>query len=271
MESKLHLMIPLESLRWKELEHAYGAADDTPGLLQALAADEKLDETWHELWSSICHQYSVYSATFAAIPHLVALAEDCDFEKKVSIHHLIGAVCVYGTFEGEPLPEDIRQSADIAIKRMARISSAMLAHDFARSDSNKPDRYFLQAHLGLWLGKHPVISEIGIADCIDYGINVLCPQCYERLEILPSDVAANGIIDESARAQGLAYGMRLIDEVTEEEWTTDSMVEIAAALATKFGDAELATIIQDFKAEWICSACAHQFQILEGMILKAEE
>ncbi|OLR92353.1 hypothetical protein BJP25_19870 [Actinokineospora bangkokensis] len=60
---------------WGELEHAYGTAEDTPGLLAGLrgpgwsaAADE--------LWGSILHQGSVYPATLAAVPVLVRLAHD---------------------------------------------------------------------------------------------------------------------------------------------------------------------------------------------------
>src|SRR5262245_57472189 len=52
---------------WTSLRHAYGAAGDVPALLSSLTPDAS-DEVWGELWSRICHQGSVYSASFAALP-----------------------------------------------------------------------------------------------------------------------------------------------------------------------------------------------------------
>jgi hypothetical protein len=67
-------MLSLDSPRWKELEHAYGVATDTPGLLRQLYSfppSEGDSEPWFTLWSSLAHQGDVYSASFAAVPHVV--------------------------------------------------------------------------------------------------------------------------------------------------------------------------------------------------------
>lgn len=65
----------LDSVRWAELEHAYGEADDLPGMLRALAGDdEQAAEALDELWSSILHQGTVYAATVQAVPFLAQLA-----------------------------------------------------------------------------------------------------------------------------------------------------------------------------------------------------
>lgn len=73
-------MIPLESPLWSKLEHAYGAAGDIPELLaqlEDLPDSEGEDEPWFSLWSALAHQGDVYSASFAAVPHVVAaLARD---------------------------------------------------------------------------------------------------------------------------------------------------------------------------------------------------
>ncbi len=80
-------MLDLESPRWSELRHAYGRADNVPNLIRALAAEQEprysndLDHArtnptpWEEVYSKLCHQYSVYSATYAAFPHIVEIAE----------------------------------------------------------------------------------------------------------------------------------------------------------------------------------------------------
>src|SRR6266567_361398 len=70
-------MLDLQSPRWRELSHAYGSAQDIPGLLSQLrtAAPKKdyQSEPWFSLWSALCHQGDVYTASYAAVPHIIAL------------------------------------------------------------------------------------------------------------------------------------------------------------------------------------------------------
>ncbi len=73
-------MLNLDSPLWGEFRHAYGAASDTPALLrqlQSLPDSSGESEPWFSIWSSLAHQGAVYSASFAAVPHIVgALATD---------------------------------------------------------------------------------------------------------------------------------------------------------------------------------------------------
>jgi hypothetical protein len=59
---------------WRTLNHAYGNAADIAGLLQQLSPEPKAS-VWEELWSRLCHQGTVYSASFAALPALADAAE----------------------------------------------------------------------------------------------------------------------------------------------------------------------------------------------------
>ncbi|HEX3912895.1 MAG TPA: hypothetical protein VHW71_05265 [Steroidobacteraceae bacterium] len=68
-------MLPLDSPQWAELSHAYGAAGDIPQLLKQLTNFRRATvdkEPWFSLWSALAHQGDVYSASFAAVPHVVA-------------------------------------------------------------------------------------------------------------------------------------------------------------------------------------------------------
>jgi hypothetical protein len=71
-------MLPLDDQRWKTLSHAYGPATDIPALLGRAAHDmrpgHKPGSTWFDLWSALCHQGDTYTASYAAAPHLIALA-----------------------------------------------------------------------------------------------------------------------------------------------------------------------------------------------------
>ena len=73
-------LLSLTDARWSELQHAYGSASDIPALLEQLAelpTSEGNREPWFSLWSALAHQGDVYSASFAAVPHVIeALASD---------------------------------------------------------------------------------------------------------------------------------------------------------------------------------------------------
>ena len=73
-------MLSLDDPRWSELCHAYGGAGDIPALLRQLEdlpTSENDKEPWFSIWSALAHQGDVYSASFAAVPHVIeALALD---------------------------------------------------------------------------------------------------------------------------------------------------------------------------------------------------
>ena len=63
-------MLSLDSPEWANLEHAYGRASDIPELLRRLEG-EGSSEPWFSIWSALAHQGDVYSASFAAVPHVI--------------------------------------------------------------------------------------------------------------------------------------------------------------------------------------------------------
>lgn len=69
----------MESINWNELEHAYGSASDIPDLLNNLKSYPSCksydEEPFYTLWSSLCHQGNIYSASYAALPIIVSLIE----------------------------------------------------------------------------------------------------------------------------------------------------------------------------------------------------
>lgn len=65
-----HLMT---TINWAELDHASGSAENIPGLFARLGGSED-DAVWSELWSDLCHQGSVYAASWAAMPVLTDIA-----------------------------------------------------------------------------------------------------------------------------------------------------------------------------------------------------
>ncbi|HVI89604.1 MAG TPA: hypothetical protein VM659_14955 [Dongiaceae bacterium] len=74
-------MLTLTADAWKLLRHAYGAASDIPELLRQLQQhpgprQSRGDGPWHALWSALCHQGDVYTASYAALPHIIRIGTE---------------------------------------------------------------------------------------------------------------------------------------------------------------------------------------------------
>ena len=85
-------MLPLDSDEWAELTNAYGIATDIPPLLRELASfppkDSYRSEPYSSLWGNLCHQGDVYSASYAAVPHIVAILESAPERASEDFFHL---------------------------------------------------------------------------------------------------------------------------------------------------------------------------------------
>jgi hypothetical protein len=108
-------MIDLASARWAELPHAYGPAADLPPLLSRLrqADQEALDA----VFGSVCHQGSVYPASFAALPHLVSAAqEQPEAEFRAQLLILVGSIRASSDYRGDSSPAaDILEAYEAAV------------------------------------------------------------------------------------------------------------------------------------------------------------
>lgn len=105
-------MLSLDDPRWNELRDAYGHATGIPELLRALSASPGAtssykDEPWFSLWSSLCHQGDVYTASYAAVPHIVQMACEADGPIAFSFFQLPTAIEIARvTGHGPDLPDD---------------------------------------------------------------------------------------------------------------------------------------------------------------------
>src|SRR5579864_5628045 len=92
-------LLGLDAVPWATLHHAYGPANDTPGLLRRLERGD-IDETlWEELFSSLAHQGTVYEASAAAAPFLIALTSSLHGEDLVSVLQMLDDIANGGADE----------------------------------------------------------------------------------------------------------------------------------------------------------------------------
>lgn len=120
-------MLDLESPRWAELQHAYGAASDIPALLrqlQAVPSSEPNEEPWFSIWSSLAHQGDVYSASFAAVPYVVEALASAPNRASATYFHFPAWVEVCRQNRGVAIPQDLAASYFFALARLPALAGA---------------------------------------------------------------------------------------------------------------------------------------------------
>ena len=114
-------MLSLDSIRWSELEHAYGEASDIPDLLRQLSslpASKGEDEPWYSLWSALAHQGDVYSASFAAVPHVVAALASSPSSADSTYFHFPAWVEICRAKSEVVVPDDLAPAYFGALSRL---------------------------------------------------------------------------------------------------------------------------------------------------------
>lgn len=129
----------LDQVPWGELQHAYGAAIDTPIHLRNLASTEPgIRANAHtKLERSIVHQGSVYEAAIYTIPYLVDLLQSDEVEEKENILSLLSDIACGGSWHDahKNLPSlvdsttvDYQQQLDEETRSVAKIRSNFKTH-----------------------------------------------------------------------------------------------------------------------------------------------
>lgn len=135
-------LIALDDRHWAELQHAYGAADDIPELLANLnipkserSEDDPIEDTWEELWSSLCHQGDVYSASFAAVPHIVRTLLTWPELLTFDFVGLPISIEMQRREASIPLPELVEPEYSEALRKLAQFAASIVTgrHDESTS------------------------------------------------------------------------------------------------------------------------------------------
>jgi len=128
-------MLDLESEKWRSLSHAYGAASNIPQLIEQLKTapppKDWKSEPWFSLWSSLCHQFDVYTASYAALPHVVAIAISKPAKDRLEFFSFIGAVEAYRhRKDAPPIPPFLQEDYFSAVEYAARLILDSLVVDW---------------------------------------------------------------------------------------------------------------------------------------------
>lgn len=119
-------MLELCSPLWKDLTHAYGSAADIPALLEQLKTappqKDATTEPWFSLWSALCHQYDVYTASYAAMPHIVAIASSRPAHERLDYLFLASSIEAFRHFSDAPhMPANLQAAYEQGLKQASEL------------------------------------------------------------------------------------------------------------------------------------------------------
>jgi hypothetical protein len=120
-------VLPLSSADWSSLTDAYGHAEHIPGLLRSLStfpSSSGNSEPWFSLWSALCHQGDVYSASFAAVPHIIQALSTSPKRAGFDYFLLPAAVEVARVEKSVAIPDALRASYVEALSRLPALASS---------------------------------------------------------------------------------------------------------------------------------------------------
>lgn len=129
-------MLSLNDPRWSELRHAYGDAADIPALLGQLTdipSSEGDKEPWFSIWSALAHQGDVYSASFAAVPHIVEALASAPLKADFSYFQFPAWVEICRVKKSVSVPEDIAPAYFESLSRLPALVAAASAREWDES------------------------------------------------------------------------------------------------------------------------------------------
>lgn len=121
-------MYSLDSDKWETLEHAYGSAEDIPKILHALLDQEEGAYYWDNMWSSLCHQGTIYSATFAVFPYLISALKTQLEQGKANVNFYYFATCVEISRQifSVEIPEELNKDYFLCLKKLNQYQKPFL-------------------------------------------------------------------------------------------------------------------------------------------------
>jgi len=160
---------------WNAVEHAYGKASDLADLLHRMTPDPR-SEVWGELWSRLCHQGTVYPASFAALPHLLEAARQWAPKDRGAVLAIAGSIVARHDQSLQFL--NVRRLYSSEIESFIGLSEETLAQ--ARLDWAE-FVFILQAWLGF---KDVSVWKIQFDRLVDGEFETLCPNCHTELLVV---------------------------------------------------------------------------------------
>lgn len=239
-------MLGLDDPRWNALDHAYGPAGDVPDLLRAVERGEQ--ELWDELVPCLCHQGTVYTASYAALPHIVRIGAAEPLAEQVLFWSFVGAVAL--SREAAPVPDDLRQAYEEALARAHELTLACLVPGLDEATGLE----LLIALAGI--RRLPAIADA--LRCLrEETVSTNCPRCDSSMRVSTADVPFVVEEDEMDLALGTS------GEMTAPRAPQPDLHELAR-LARGAGLVDLEHRVAALAKGARCPACQLEFSLVDA-------
>lgn len=172
-------VISLDSPNWVELQDAYGSAERVPVLLRRLYTDPNDQDALNDAWSSLCHQGTIYSASIAAMPHLVSVVANSTLRDRLGPLILVGGIAESLGMPGETL------EADEPFEEYRRKAVELLSESIKYASLMDDELRHALSSLAALLGASKLAKILSNLDC-----GVECPNCGINIDLLTSDAFA---------------------------------------------------------------------------------
>jgi hypothetical protein len=130
-------LLDLNNPRWSELQHAYGNSSNIPELLRQLAhfpgESSSQEDPWLTLWSSLYHQDDIYSASFAAVPHIIETLSTNSAAATLSFFLLPASIEIVRFTAEIDIPPDLERDYFFALSRYPQLAYAASNPDWDQS------------------------------------------------------------------------------------------------------------------------------------------
>lgn len=246
-------MMPMD---WARFEHAYGSAADIPGLFDQVGDAELADDAWCELWESLCHQGSVYTASFAALPILADIAAGRRAGDREGA--VVMAGCIVAGEAQLHRPEYVRERYPDAIRDLLRAAEQHLSE--GSFDAGEMDCLDAMEAMLAFEGV-PVWGEylrIGLYD-------VRCPRCSADLEVeISGDESGTRYRDPHEDLRRLNFNGPPLTAVSPA--TPGELGPLAARLhrlAVGAGQPAAAQYVMQLFGRTTCPGCGADFSVPE--------
>ncbi|MET8842770.1 HEAT repeat domain-containing protein [Streptomyces rubiginosohelvolus] len=149
----------IDEVDWASMEHAYGPADDVPGLLRGLASADPAEReaALDGMYGAVHHQGDVYACTLACIPFLFELVVDPGVQDRGGVVELLTSIGGFDLDEDDEAEIDEDEIEGAANYAMAAAAVTAGAGVFFELIADEDPGVRLAAPLALaTLHRHPV-------------------------------------------------------------------------------------------------------------------
>jgi hypothetical protein len=121
--------------------------------LDTFPSSKGTSEPWFSIWSALAHQGEVYTASFAAVPHVIEALATNTLRASEDYFHFPAWIEICRRRKGTPIPDDLQSAYSAALARLPQLV-------FAAAERKWSDTFLVCALSALAISKDaPEIGE----------------------------------------------------------------------------------------------------------------